>query len=383
MEADSVIVTMEKQVVTDFTVLVKQPQSRVARRNTLSEVQTVQFTRKSYWLVAGLLLCLIVILVGFCRCGGSLQRFEESRSLMGTVVRVVVYADEGIAEEAINASFTRIEEIEKIASIFDSESEAFRLNQDGYLDKPSQELLELINLSLDYYQSIEGCFDITAQPLLELWQYDPNAEQQFWELEEAVQSERINEISRLVGSDKIAVEDNSLFFEEEGMKITFGGIAKGYAVDEALEVLRGMGIRYALIDAGGDIGTLDSKPNGELWNVALVNPDDTSQSLATFSIQNRAVATSGNYERYWDPEKQVHHIMDPRTGYSATGCISVTIVAENCTQADILATGVFVLGVEDGVRLIESLRNVECFIVDADRVIHRSSGISKYLGEEQ
>ena len=347
------------------------------------EVQVVRFTMKPFWLATGLLACLIVVLVGFCQCGVSLQRFEESRSLMGTYVKVVVYADEGIAEEAIDAAFARIEEIEKIASIFDSDSEAFRLNQHGYLDAPSQELLELIDLSLDYYRLTDGCFDVTAQPLLELWQYDPDAEKQFWELEESVQMERINEALKLTGSDKIVIEDNRVSFEEEGMEITFGGIAKGYAVDEALEVLESMGIRYALIDAGGDIGTLGSKPNGELWNVALVNPDDTSQSLATFHVRDKAVATSGNYERYWDPEKQVHHIMDPKTGYSATGCISVTIIAENCTQADILATGVFVLGAENGMRLVESQRDVECLIVDADRVIHHSSGMFEYLSEEQ
>jgi len=301
---------------------------------------------------------------------------------MGTYVKVVVYADEGVAEEAIDAAFTRMEEIEKIASIFDSESEAFRLNRDGHLDSPSPELLELINLSLDYYQLTNGSFDVAVQPLLDLWQYDPDAERQFWELEKSAQAERINEAMGLAGSDKIIIEDNRVSFAKEGMKITFGGIAKGYAVDEALEVLRSMGIRYALIDAGGDIGTLDSKPNGELWNVALVNPDDASQSLAAFHVHNKAVATSGNYERYWDPDKEVHHIMDPKTGYSAVGCISVTIIAENCTLADVLATGVFVLGAEDGMRLIESQPGVECLIVDADREIHRSSGISEYLREE-
>jgi len=302
---------------------------------------------------------------------------------MGTYVKVVVYADEGVAEEAIDAAFTRMEEIEKIASIFDSESEAFRLNRDGHLDAPSPELLELIDLSLDYYQLTNGSFDIAVQPLLDLWQYNPDAEKQFWELEESVQTERISEAMGLTGSDKIVIEDNRISFEEDGMKITFGGIAKGYAVDEALEVLRGMGVKYALIDAGGDIGTLGSKPKGELWNVALVNPDDTSQSLGTFHVQDKAVATSGNYERYWDPDKEVHHIMDPRTGYSASGCISVTLVAENCTLADVLATGVFVLGAEDGMRLVESQRDVECLMVDADREIHRSSGISDYLREEQ
>jgi thiamine biosynthesis lipoprotein len=198
-------------------------------------------------------------------------------------------------------------------------------------------------------------------------------------LEEAIQAERISETSQLVGSDKIVIEEGRIYFKEEGMKITLGGIAKGYAVDEALKVAKDMGIRYALVDAGGDIGTLGSKPRGEQWSIALVNPDDTSQSLATFRIHDKSVATSGNYLRYFDLEQKAHHILNPKTGYSADDCISVTIIAEDCVQADALATGVFVMGPEDGMRLVESLDDVKCFIVGADRTIYRSSGLSEYL----
>ena len=136
---------------------------------------------------------------------------------------------------------------------------------------------------------------------MDLWEYKPDADKQFWELDESTQKAEINEALKLVGSDQIIIEDNTIRFKEEGTKITLGGIAKGYAVDEALEVLKDMGIRYALVDAGGDMGTLGSKPEGERWNIALVNPDDTSQSLATFRVSDKAIATSGNYERYFIP----------------------------------------------------------------------------------
>ena len=338
-------------------------------------------TKKSYRVIAGLLILLIVLLMSITCTGELPVRFEETRSLMGTYVTVVVYSDEKTAEEAISAAFARMEEIEKIASIFDEESEAFRLNQDGYLDTPSSELLELISMSLDYSELTGGSFDITCQPLLDLWQYKPDADKQFWELDETTQTGRINETLKLVGPDKIIIEDNKISFKEKGMKITLGGIAKGYAVDEALEVIKDMGIKYALVDAGGDISTLGSKPEGELWDIALVNPDDTSQSLVTFKVSDKSVATSGNYERYFDPEAEVGHILNPKTGYSADECISVTIIAESGTQADALATGVFVMGAEDGMRLIESLDDVECFIVNADRIIHQSSGLSEYLNE--
>jgi len=335
--------------------------------------------RKSYRVIAGLLTLLIVLLMSVS-CIAPMK-FEETRDLMGTYVRVVIYADEGIAEEAINAAFARMEEIERIATTWDSEGEAFKLNQNGYSDTPSDELLELINLSLYYSELTDGSFDITVQPLLDLWEYNPDADKQFWELDESTQKAEINKALKLVGPDQIIIEDNTIRFKEEGTKITLGGIAKGYAVDEALEVLKDMGIKYALVDAGGDIGTLGSRPEGELWSIALVNPDDTSEYLVDFKIKDKSVATSGNYERYFDPEAKVHHIINPDTGYSATGSISVTIIAENCTYADALATGVFVMGPEDGMSLVESLADVECFIVDADRKIHRSSGLSEYLSE--
>ncbi len=300
---------------------------------------------------------------------------------MGTYVTITVYSDEKTALEAISAAFTKIEEIERIASIFDEESEAFKLNQTGYLDTPSSELIELISMSLDYSELTDGNFDITCQPLLDLWDYKPDADKQFWELDEAIQTERINETLKLVGSDKIVVEEDKIYLKEKGMKITLGGIAKGYAVDKALEIIKDIGIKYALVDAGGDISTLGSKPEGELWDIALVNPDNTGEYLVDFKIKDKAVTTSGNYERYFDLEKKVHHILNPKTGYSASGCISVTIIAESCMQADALATGVFVMGPEDGMRLVESLNDVECFIVSADRIIYRSSGLSKYLSE--
>jgi len=114
-----------------------------------------------------------------------------------------------------------------------------------------------------------------------------------------------------------------------------------------------------------------------------VNPDNTTQSLATFNLSDKSVATSGNYERYFDPEKKAHHIINPKTGYSATECISVTIIAENGTQADALATSVFVMGPLEGMNLVESLDGVECLIVDAERTIHRSSGLPQYISERQ
>jgi len=335
--------------------------------------------KKPYWIIAGVLV-LLALAFGTTSClGPPLRKFEATRSMMDTFVTITVYSpDEATAEEVIGAAFARMEEIEKEASIFDEEGEAFQLNRDGYLEAPSDDLLRLITMSLEFSQLTDGCFDITVQPLLELWQAG------LWEENEAVQQSRINETLRFVGCDKLGIKDDTIYFTMGGAKITLGGIAKGYAVDEALEVIKGMGIEHALVNAGGDMATLGSKPKGELWLIALVNPDDTSQSLANFSLSGKAIATSGNYERYFDLEKKAHHIINPKTGYSAEECISVTVIAGSATWADALATSVFVMGPEDGIELIESLADAECLIVGADRVtMYVSSGLSMYMGESQ
>jgi len=325
-------------------------------------------------------LILLVLLFGSISCSlaNPLESYEETRDMMDTFIKTTVYSeDEALASEAINAAFARMEEIAAVASIYDESSEAFRLNRDGYLDNPSLDLVQLVRLSLDYSELSDGYFDITVQPLLELW------EEGLWEETEEVQESRLDEVRSLIGSDKIDITGDRISFQEEGMKITLGAITKGYAVDEALKVLEDMGIEYALIAAGGDVSTLGSKPDEEVWNVALVNPDDTSESLAIFEIIGKSVSTSGNYERYFSPDKEAHHIVNPKTGYSDSECISVTIITGSGTAADALATSVFVMGPDAGMELVESLDDVECFMVDNNRVIHLSSGIDEYLSESQ
>ncbi|MBT3362789.1 MAG: FAD:protein FMN transferase [Chloroflexi bacterium] len=309
-------------------------------------------------------------------CNSSLSIYGETHSMWNTTVTVRVYANsEAKAQEAINAAFGRMVEIGDITSSFEPDSQTSRLNRDGYLNNPSSEILYLVNQSKSYSDLTEGSFDITIQPLLTLWSND------LWMETAEVQQQRIDETLPLVGSDNIETSTSRIDFDVDGMEITLGGITKGYAADEALKVLEQMGIEHALVAASGDIITSGNKPDGQPWQVALVNPDDTSQTLVTFELLENAISTSGNYERYFDEDGKVGHIIDPTTGYSAQECISVTIIAETGLQADAMATGVFVLGPVDGMALVELQENVEAYIIDNDREIHRSSGIDKYLVE--
>ncbi|MBC8388396.1 MAG: FAD:protein FMN transferase [Actinobacteria bacterium] len=318
------------------------------------------------------LFSIVFISLGGCK-KVSLERVEETQQYMGTYVSIIVYADKNCGNEIIESAYKKIEELERIASNYDENSEVCRLNQQGYLDEASDELLEMIDLSIEYYKITDGSFDITIEPLLKLWS------EGLWKESEEVQAEKISEALMLVGSEKINIENRKIEFELDGMSVTLGGIAKGYIIDKAMDVIQEAGVESALINAGGDIVSIGVKDDGEMWNISLENPDNTDESIASFNFAGKAVATSGNYYRYFDPDKEVHHIIDPKTGFSADKCISVTVIAETCTEADALATSVFVMGSQDGLKLVESLDNVEALIIDSERNIYKSSGLSKYL----
>lgn len=305
----------------------------------------------------------------------------ETREMMGTYIAISVYEKRDPAQDAIDAAFERIEEIEAIASRFDNTSELFALNRDGSIQGASEELLGLMRLSKHYGALTDGSFDVTVLPIIDLYNYDPDAELQFWELPIEEQQAAIDEALELVGHEMIDISGDTVSFNKTGMGVTLDGIAKGYAVDQGLEVLRELGIEHAVINAGGDISTIGSKPGDVPWVVALENPEDRDDYIARLEVSGKAVATSGNYRRFYDPDESVGHILDPSTGFSANGSMSVTIIADNCTEADVLATAVFVMGPEDGMALVESLDGVEALVIDTDKHIYESTGLGTYKGQ--
>ena len=322
-------------------------------------------------LIFVILLSLVTILSS--SCGLSLKRFEDTRDKMGTYVNIVLYAHERDYQEIMEGSYLKIDEISKIASNYDPESSISILNKNGFIENAPKELLEIVNLSKSYNEITFKAFDITVEPVLKLWAGG------LWEKSEEIQKQEIAEALTLTGSDMIKIDGTSISFEKKGMEATLGGVAKGYIVDKMIDFIKSNGVKNALVNAGGDIATLGSNPTGEKWIVSLENPDNLKEKIVSFALSGEAIATSGNYFRYFDPEKEVHHIIDPRTGYSANLCISATIIAENATIADILATSVFVLGPVEGMKLVEKLDGVEALIIDTDRNISKSSGLDKYI----
>lgn len=286
---------------------------------------------------------------------------------MGTYVTITVY-DENKEKgtEAIDNAFQRIFEIEDRLSNFIESSEVSQLNIDKELLNPSDEIRENLEKSVYYGQLSEGAFDITVQPILDLYI------ESFGVNKRAPNAEEIEEELKKVDYQEIIIEESKISLGRE-QKITLGGIAKGYAVDEAVEILKEKGIRHALVNAGGDMRAIGLKYGGTEWNIALANPRNKKDYITTVNINDKAIVTSGDYERYFDENKSFHHIVDPRTGYSATELMSVTIIAESAFDADAISTSVFVLGKEKGMELIESIDNVEGILITREKKILKSS----------
>ena len=352
-----------------------------------------QDTNKRRWTERTLPLALVIALIGlflinrfFFPC--PMLPFQSSQRMMDTLVTITVYSrDEAKAQQAMDSAFARMVEVEGIASIYDDSAEAHRLNEEGRLDEPTQELWELMSLALDCTSETYGAFDITVEPLLELWKYKEGSEIQFWELDKKSQEEQLAEVLELLGQDKVSMIDNSRrsIVLAPGTRIDLGAIAKGYAVDSGLAVLKNLGIEHALIEAGGDIACYGGKPEAQEWKLALRNPDDPEDHVTSFLLSEGAVATSGNYERYFDEEAEVGHIIDPRTGYSSHASSSASVIATTCAQADALATGTFVLGPEEGIALVESLEDTEALIIgyEEPRELNRSNGLHAYEDRER
>ena len=315
-----------------------------------------------------LLVLLTLVTIGIPACSPVPgKRVSETRESMGTVVTITaVSEDRKAASEAVEEAFSEIDRLESLLSTYEEQSEISRLNRVGNIDAGA-DLLAVLERALHFHQLSGGAFDITAKPLLDLYQ------RSFSGGGSAPSDEQISELLPLIDAQQITFSGTMVSLPD-GAELTVDGIAKGYIVDRAIEVLHGRGVKGALINAGGDIRVYGPREDGGAWNIALQNPRAPADNLFSFPLREGAVATSGDYRRYYDPQRKHHHILDPRSGRSATGLISVSVIAPTAMDADALATGVFVLGPEAGLRLIESLAGAEAFLVTAERQFLSSSG---------
>lgn len=271
--------------------------------------------------------------------GCSLEsKYDCEFFAMDTVMTINAYGSK--SESAVKAAQNEINRLDKLLSVQKENSEIFKLNQSKKMTV-SEDTLTLITRSKEIYTLTDGAFDISCEPLIREWGF-------YSGLENKVPSQKAIETAlEGVGAEHIKIKDSTVTLDDN-TSLDLGGIAKGYASHKAAEILKEYGVTSALMSLGGNVRAVGSKPDGDFWSVAVTDPDDNSRSIGTLKISDKAVVTSGGYQRYFEENGQTyHHIIDTKTGYPAdSGLKSVTIVSDDDALADALSTALFVMGFE-------------------------------------
>lgn len=297
--------------------------------------------------------------------------YQESQAIMGTRVSVELWAeDEALAGRAISAVMAEMRRIDELMSPYKKASEVSLINRQASL-KPQQlsdELYALIDKALFYSRVSDGAFDISFAALGNHYQYR-NAE-----MPSELQRKRLqNHINfRLL---RLEADKRTLEFLDDNMAIDLGGIAKGHAVDNAIRKLKSMGIISAVVSAGGDSRVLGGRGDRP-WVIGIKHPRDTDKQAVKIPLVNTALSTSGDYERFFIKDGvRYHHILDPKSGSSASLVQSVSVLAPLAVDSDALSTTVFVLGVKSGLALVNRLQGIDAIIIDAQGKLHYSDGL--------
>jgi thiamine biosynthesis lipoprotein len=299
---------------------------------------------------------------------------QRTQKLMGSRFDItVVAANEEIGYINIDEAVAEITRIENLISSWNPESETSLINKNAGIQpvKVSMELFKLIERTKQISEITDGAFDISYSSMDEIWKFDGS-------MTYMPTKEAIRKSIAKVGYEKIILnsDDQTVFLKENGMKISFGAIGKGYAADKAKELLVSKQVVAGIINASGDLTTWGTKASGEKWLIGIANPLSKDKIFSWLPIVESSVATSGNYEKFviFDGKKYTH-IIDPRTGYPSQGVNSVSIFAKSAELCDALATAVFIMGKEAGLSLINQLGGTEVILVDSSNKIHKSSGI--------
>lgn len=293
------------------------------------------------------------------------QPFARETTVMGTYLSVTIY-DRDVPPERANAlidsTFREMQRIEQLMTDYSDTSEVGKINTRAGKDsvEVSEELIRLLGISQSYSEKSNGAFDATVGPIVKAWD--------FLSAEPEVPSNyEIRALRQLVGYKNLSLVGTKAFLHERGMRLDLGGIAKGYAVDRSIEILKRNGITSAIVDLGGNLGVwwkgthaLDSS----VAEILIRHPRKEGKFFGAFNVGTAGVSTSGDYQRcFFNNGRRYHHIINPATGYPANDVVSVTIVADNAMNADALSTLVFVLGREKGMAFIKQSAGVEGLIV--------------------
>ena len=292
---------------------------------------------------------------------------------MGTVVKITAVArSESIAQAATTAGFTEIHRLEELLSTWIPTSELSRVNTSaGVMPvSVSPETMAVVQGAIQVAEMTDGGFNIAIGPAVDLWNVIEN---QRIPTEPELKALRPLLDLKAVHAD---VRERTIFLEKAGMRIDVGGIGKGYAADRAVMAMKKAGALAGVVALSGDIKTFGQLPEGRKFPVGIQHPRKEGEVLVFIDLEDEAISTAGDYERFFERDGvRYHHILDPKTLQPARRCQAVTVIAREGIWADGLDTGIFVMGVESGMRLVESLPDVEAIIVDQEGLVHVSSGL--------
>ncbi|HET7794614.1 MAG TPA: FAD:protein FMN transferase [Rhizobacter sp.] len=297
--------------------------------------------------------------------------FSREEAIMGTAVRVELWAESrAVGETAIDAVMAEMHRIDRSMSPHKPDSELSVINREAAKQAVplSAEMTRLIARALDFSELSAGAFDITYAGVGQLYDYRLGIKPS----EEALAKARATVGFRHLILDQKA---RTLRFGRPGMRIDLGGFAKGHAVDNSVAILKRHGIVNATVAAGGDSHVMGDR-GGRPWSIGIRDPRRPGGVVAVLPLEDVAISTSGDYERFFEQDgERCHHVIDPRTGKSPSSVRSVTILADDGLTTEGLSKCLFVMGLEKGMRLIESQPGVDAVVVDASGVLHYSSGL--------
>ena len=299
-----------------------------------------------------------ISMVLFAMCLNAQVSVTVDTILMGSAFNFTgVHQSESTAREGIDLAIEEVVRIERLISSWDNNSETTAVNRKAGIEPVivSLELIELIERAKKISRLSNGYFDISYASLDKIWYFDEPFVQVPDETKIKASVEKIDYENIII--DK---ELQTVFLREKGMKIGFGAIGKGYAANRAKMIMTKNGLESGVVNAGGDLIAWGMKPGDETWKIGITDPLNKNQVIEWLSVNNTAVVTSGNYERYIEiNDERYCHIINPKTGWPCKGMSSVTIICQDAELADGLATTVFVLGLKDGMKLINHLQGVE------------------------
>lgn len=316
----------------------------------------------------------VVVFLLVTQLGLAQQIFKKKQSLLGSPFEITVVAKDSVEGNYFTTlAIDEVKRIEKLISDWIPTTQISNVNQNAGIQpvKVDQEVYDLVERAIKISKLTSGAFDISYASMDKIWKFDGS-------MKEMPSEDAIKKSVEKVGYQNIILnsKDTTIFLKNKGMKLGLGGIGQGYIADKIKILLKEKGCKSGLVNVSGDINTWGKQPDGQSWTVGIVNPMNKNKVFATFPLDDSAVETSGSYEKFVTFNgKRYSHIIDPRTGYPASGIVSVSVFAKQTEIADALATGIFVLGVDVGLDLINQLKGIGCIIVDDKGVIHTSKNI--------